>query len=33
MKIAVADPAVPVGGYTLEVLDNMGMSSDYGPRT
>ena len=31
VKIAVADASVPVGGYTLEVLDNMAKSSEYGP--
>src|SRR5262249_42424564 len=31
VTIAVADPSVPVGKYTLEVLDKMGKSSDYGP--
>ena len=31
VKIAVADPSVPVGGYTLDVLDNMSKSSEYGP--
>ena len=31
MTIAVADPSVPVGGFTNDVLDKMGKSSDYGP--
>ena len=31
VTIAVADPSVPVGNYTLEVLDKMGKSSEYGP--
>jgi molybdate transport system substrate-binding protein len=31
VKIAVADPGVPVGNYTLEVLNKMGASSEYGP--
>jgi len=31
LKIAVADPSVPVGNYTLEVLDNMSKSDAYGP--
>jgi molybdate transport system substrate-binding protein len=31
VKIAVADASVPVGQYTLEVLDKMGKSSEYGP--
>jgi molybdate transport system substrate-binding protein len=30
-KIVVAAPAVPVGKYGLQVLDNMGKSSQYGP--
>jgi molybdate transport system substrate-binding protein len=29
-KIAVANSSVPVGNYTLEVLDKMGQSSEYG---
>ncbi len=29
-KIVVAAPAVPVGKYGLQVLDNMGKSSEYG---
>jgi molybdate transport system substrate-binding protein len=31
VTIAVADPSVPVGGYTLDVLNKMGKSSEYGP--
>ena len=31
VKIAVADASVPVGNYTLQVLDKMGKSSEYGP--
>ncbi len=31
VKIAVADPSVPVGNYTLEVLNKMGASPEYGP--
>jgi molybdate transport system substrate-binding protein len=31
VKIAVADVSVPVGNYTLEVLNKMGQSSAYGP--
>ena len=31
LKIAVAEASVPVGDYTLEVLDKMGKSSEYGP--
>ena len=31
IKIAVAGPSVPVGNYTLEVLNKMGLSSEYGP--
>ena len=31
VKIDVADSSVPVGNYTLEVLNKMGQSSDYGP--
>jgi molybdate transport system substrate-binding protein len=31
VKIAVAGPSVPVGNYTLEVLNKMGQSSEYGP--
>jgi molybdate transport system substrate-binding protein len=31
IKIAVADPSVPVGNYTLEVLNNMAASPEYGP--
>jgi molybdate transport system substrate-binding protein len=31
VKIAVADPSVPVGNYTLEVLNNMAASPEYGP--
>jgi molybdate transport system substrate-binding protein len=31
VKIAVADASVPVGNYTLEVLNKMGASSEYGP--
>ena len=31
IKIAVAGPSVPVGNYTLEVLNKMGQSSEYGP--
>lgn len=30
-KIVVAAPSVPVGKYGLQVLDNMGKSSQYGP--
>jgi molybdate transport system substrate-binding protein len=31
VTIAVGDPAVPIGGYTLDVLNKMGKSSEYGP--
>ncbi len=31
IKIDVAAPSVPVGKYGLQVLDNMGKSSTYGP--
>ncbi|HYB00898.1 MAG TPA: molybdate ABC transporter substrate-binding protein [Ktedonobacteraceae bacterium] len=31
VKIAVANSSVPVGNYTLEVLNKMGQSSEYGP--
>ena len=31
MKIAVANSSVPVGNYTLQVLNKMGQSSEYGP--
>jgi molybdate transport system substrate-binding protein len=31
IKIAVADPSVPAGNYTLEVLNKMGASPEYGP--
>jgi molybdate transport system substrate-binding protein len=31
VKIDVAGPSVPVGNYTLEVLNKMGQSSEYGP--
>jgi molybdate transport system substrate-binding protein len=31
LKIDVADATVPVGKYTLQVLDKLGKSSDYGP--
>jgi molybdate transport system substrate-binding protein len=31
IKIAAADPSVPVGNYTLEVLHNMAASPEYGP--
>jgi molybdate transport system substrate-binding protein len=31
VKIAVADASVPVGQYTLEVLNKMAKSSEYGP--
>jgi molybdate transport system substrate-binding protein len=31
LKIAVADASVPVGNYTLEVLDKMSKSDEYGP--
>jgi molybdate transport system substrate-binding protein len=31
VTIAVADPSVPIGGYTLDVLNKMGQSSAYGP--
>ena len=31
VKIDVADSSVPVGNYTLEVLNKMGQSSEYGP--
>ncbi len=31
VSIAVADPSVPIGGYTLDVLNKMGKSSEYGP--
>ena len=32
VTIAVGDPSVPVGNYTLEVLDKMAASPDYGPK-
>jgi molybdate transport system substrate-binding protein len=31
LKIVVAAPSVPVGKYGLQMLDNMGKSSEYGP--
>jgi molybdate transport system substrate-binding protein len=31
VTIAVGDPSVPIGGYTLDVLSKMGKSSEYGP--
>ena len=31
IKIAVADPSVPVGNYTVEVLNKMAASPEYGP--
>jgi len=31
VTIAAADPSVPIGGYTLDVLNKMGQSSAYGP--
>jgi molybdate transport system substrate-binding protein len=31
IKIAVADPSVPVGNYTLQVLTKMAASPEYGP--
>jgi molybdate transport system substrate-binding protein len=31
LKIAVAEASVPVGSFTLQVLDKMGASSEYGP--
>jgi molybdate transport system substrate-binding protein len=31
VTIAVANASVPVGNYTLEVLNKMGQSSEYGP--
>jgi molybdate transport system substrate-binding protein len=31
VSIAAADPSVPVGGYTNDVLEKMGKSSEYGP--
>ena len=31
LKIAIADASVPVGNYTLEVLDKMSKSDAYGP--
>jgi len=31
VSIAVANSSVPVGNYTLEVLNKMGQSSEYGP--
>jgi molybdate transport system substrate-binding protein len=31
VKIDVADASVPVGNYTLQVLNKMGQSSEYGP--
>jgi molybdate transport system substrate-binding protein len=31
IKIAVADSSVPVGNYTLEVLEKMSESDEYGP--
>ena len=31
VKLVIADPAVPVGGYTMRMLDAMGRDPDYGP--
>ena len=31
LKLVLAAPSVPVGKYALQVLDNMGKSSEYGP--
>lgn len=31
VKIAMADPSVPAGHYSLQMLNNLGKSADYGP--